>query len=91
MVTTFYKTRRKQEPSPLFKIGRKRDKLEKPERKETNDQKHHIQPGSRSWEENMKTGSKSLLVPGFSTKIPPGCLINTLHMTAWCELGISQV
>jgi hypothetical protein len=42
MVTTFFKTRRKQEPSPLFKIGRKQDKLEKPERKETNDQKHHI-------------------------------------------------
>jgi hypothetical protein len=32
-VTTFHKTRRKQDPSPLFKTGRKRDKLEKPGRK----------------------------------------------------------
>ncbi len=32
-VTTFHKTRRKQDLSPLLKTGRKRDKLEKPGRK----------------------------------------------------------
>jgi hypothetical protein len=30
---TFHKTRQKRDPSPLFKTGRKQDKLEKPGRK----------------------------------------------------------
>jgi hypothetical protein len=65
-VTTFHKTRRKRDPSPLFKTGRKRDKLEKPGRKRG---KRPKIPESRYREENTKKpGSKPVLVPGFSTK-----------------------
>jgi hypothetical protein len=68
-VTTFHKTRQKRDPSPLFKTGRKRDKLEKPGRKEANDQKYRALPESRGREENTKKpGSKPILVPGFSAK-----------------------